>query len=196
MHAFHVVLILASLAALAACSKETSPPAPQPAVSAAAVDGPASLEDGLRGAAEIEARRPTLRKVEGRLSMGDASAQFEAFFEGSVLRHVEEEAAYGELGKGEKEYYLDSTGVLFYYHAEEERSAGQSGAPGKDTVSIRIAFDPAGNVRASEKRINGQAVALLETDVRGALARLGALRQAADAAGATGQATAAGTNGR
>jgi hypothetical protein len=170
-----------SLAAVAACSKEAPPPAPaaQHAVSAAAVDGPASLEEGLRGAAEIEAKGPALRKIEGRIAEGDTHAGFEAFYEGTVLRQVEEEAAYGELGRGEKEYYLDSTGVLFYYHGEEERSGGT----GKDSVSIRIAFDPAGNVRASEKTVNGQAAPLLDSDVQSAVARLGALRQAAEAAG-------------
>jgi hypothetical protein len=183
MHALRSVLMLVLLAAVAACSKEAPPaPAMPPPVSAAAVDGPDSLEDGLRGAAEIEAKRPALRKVEGKLAMGDTSAEFEALYEGVVLRHVREEASYGEMGRGEKEYYLDSTGVLFYHHAEDERAATQAGQPAKESVSIRIAFDPAGNVRASEKTRNGQPAPLLDTDIQGAVARLGALRQAAEAA--------------
>jgi hypothetical protein len=162
---------LALLAALAACSKEAPPPAPavQPPVSAAAVDGPANLEDGLRGAAEIEAKLPALRRVEGTLAMGDTNAGFEAFYEGAVLRYVEEEPR-AAVGKAEKAYYLDSTGVLFYYHAEGERSV------------TRIAFDPAGNVRASEKTLDGQPAPLLDADIQAAVARLGALRQAAEAA--------------
>jgi hypothetical protein len=99
-----------------------------------------------------------------------------------VLRYVEEEASYGQMGKGENEYYLDSTGVLFYYHGEEERTVAQAGQSARESVSIRIAFDPAGNVRASEKARDGQLTQLLDTDVRAAVARLGALRQAAEAA--------------
>ena len=58
MHPWSRPQVFALLAALSACSKETPAPPTQPppaAVSAAAVDGPASLEDGLRGVAEIEA---------------------------------------------------------------------------------------------------------------------------------------------
>jgi hypothetical protein len=150
----------------------------QPTVSAAAVDGPASLDEGLRGAAEIEAKRPALRKVEGKLAMEGASTKFEAYFEGTVLRQVEEEAGHG-ASENEREYYLDSSGVLFYYHAQDERTVTQPGKSGKESVSIRVVFDPAGNVRASEKTLNGQPAPLLETDVSGAMARLGALRQAA-----------------
>jgi hypothetical protein len=150
-------------------------------VSAAVVDGPASVAEGRRDAAEIEGRRADLRRVAGRLTTGDSNTSFEAYYDGNALRHVAETTGYGSPGKGRRRYYLDSTGVLFYYHAEDERGVTQAGGQQPDGSSIHIVFDSAGNVRASEKRLNGRPTELLDSDVRGALARLGALRQAAEA---------------
>lgn len=115
------------------------------------------------------------------MTQGGSSASFEAYYEGDTLRHVAETGGYDALGRGRKRYYLDSTGVLFYYHAEDERGVTKPGAQAPDGSSIHIVFDSAGNVRASEKRLNGQPVELLDSDVLGALARLGSLRQAAEA---------------
>jgi hypothetical protein len=151
-------------------------------LTAASADGPASLEDGLRGATEIEAKRLAMRVVEGKLAIGDTSASFAAFYEGRALRHVEEQASYGEYGRGQKAYYLDASGVLFYYHAAEQRTVTRPGRSGTDEVTIRAVFDPAGNMRAAEKTVNGQSHPLQHTDLQGAIARLGALRTAAEVA--------------
>jgi hypothetical protein len=140
------------------------------------------LEDGQRGATEIEAKRLAMRVVEGKLATGDNSASFAAFYEGRALRQVEEKASYGEYGSGQKAYYLDASGVLFYYQAAEQRTITRPGRSVTDEVTIRAVFDPAGNMRAAEKTVNGQSHPLQHADLLGAIARLGALRTAADVA--------------
>jgi hypothetical protein len=183
-----VLLLLSFALAATGCSRESPAPGPatpppgvaQSGLTAASGDGPGTLNEALRGAAEIDAKRAAMRASSGTLAVGDTSATFEAFYEGVVLRTVEERTSHGRGGKAEKDYYLDDSGVLFYFHAEEERARTGQGESGTDQVRLRIVFDPAGNVRASEKTVNGQEQPLLDVDVQGVVARLGALRQAAE----------------
>jgi hypothetical protein len=129
-------------------------------------------------ASTLSARKLMFTKVKGSAVKGDAAAEYEAFYQGDVLRILEEEIDYGDRGESEKDYFLDSQGRLFYYTASDERV--KEGA--KDKVKIRIAYDETGNVLGSEKTVNGQPAKLSDTELKAVKARLGTLRKTADAA--------------
>ena len=129
-------------------------------------------------ASTLSARKLMFTKVKGSIGKGDSAAQYAAYYQGDVLRIMQDEAEYGDRGESEKDYFFDSQGRLFYYTALDER-VKQSG---KDKVKVRIAYDDSGKVVGSEKTVNGQPATLSETELKGIKARLLALRKTADAA--------------
>ncbi len=136
------------------------------------------LQSARLEASTLSARKLMFTKVKGPLAKGDSAATYAAYYQGEVLRVMEDEAKYGNRGESESGYFLDSQGRLFYYTASDQRLK-QSG---KDKVRVRIAYDESGKVVASEKTVNGQPATVSETDLKAIKARLQALRKLADAA--------------
>jgi hypothetical protein len=136
------------------------------------------LQSARLEASTLSARKLMFTKVKGPLAKGDSAAKYAAYYQGEVLRVMEDAADYGERGESERGYFLDSEGRLFYYTGSDQR-AKQSG---KDKVRIRIAYDESGKVVGSEKSVNGQPVAVSDADLKAIKARLQALRKLADAA--------------
>jgi hypothetical protein len=138
------------------------------------------LQSARLEASTLSARKLMFTKVKGPLSKGDSAATYAAYYQGEVLRVIEDEASYGERGESERGYFLDSQGRLFYYTGFDERSK-QTGKD-KEKVRVRIAYDESGRVVGSEKIVNGQAATLTAADLKAIRARLQALRKLADAA--------------
>jgi len=137
-----------------------------------------SLQSARLEASTLSARKLMFTKVKGPLAKGDSAATYAAYYQGEVLRVMEDDADYGERGGSERGYFLDSQGRLFYYTASDLR-VKQSG---KDKLRIRIAYDDSGKVIGSEKTVNGQPVAVSDADLKAVKTRLQALRKLADAA--------------
>jgi len=146
------------------------------------------LQSARLAASTLSARKLMFTKVKGPFSKGDTAETYAAYYQGEVLRVMEDEADYGERGESERGYFLDSHGRLFYYTASDERlkQAGKDKPskekPAKDKLKVRIAYDESGKVIGSEKIVNGQLASLSEADLKAIKARLQALRKVADAA--------------
>jgi hypothetical protein len=136
------------------------------------------LQSARLEASTLSARKLMFTKVKGPLGKGDSAETYAAYYQGEVLRLMEDEADLGGRGASERGYFLDSQGRLFYYTASDQR-VKQSG---KDKVRIRIAYDESGKVLGSEKTVNGQPAAVSDADLKAVRARLQALRKVADAA--------------
>jgi hypothetical protein len=176
-----LVVGIATVVLTAACSRETPPPAPKPpaATSAASLS---PLAEARTRASQLEAQRTAMRAVHGRLPIEDADVQFVAFYDGTVLRHIEERIDYGEYGRGSGKYFLDTTGQLFLYLAEDERTvpdAERSGA--KDDIRYALVFEPGGRMIASEKSVNDKVEPLQDVEIEGVVKHFEALRAAAQA---------------
>jgi hypothetical protein len=136
------------------------------------------LQSARLEASTLSARKLMFTKVKGPLAKGDSAATYAAYYQGEVLRVMEDDASYGERGESERGYFLDSQGRLFYYTASDQR-VKQSG---KDKVRIRIAYDESGKVVGAEKTVNGQPAAVSDADLKAIKARLQSLRKLADGA--------------
>jgi hypothetical protein len=136
------------------------------------------LQSARLEASTLSARKLMFTKVKGPLGKGDSAETYAAYYQGEVLRVLEDAADFGERGSSERGYFLDSQGRLFYYSGSDQR-VKQSG---KDKVRIRIAYDESGKVLGSEKVVNGQAAAVSDADLKTIKTRLQALRKVADAA--------------
>ncbi len=141
------------------------------------------LQTARLEASTLSARKLMFTKVKGPLSKGDNAETYAAYYQGEVLRVLEDQANYGERGESERGYFLDSQGRLFYYTASDERvKPSGKDKPGKEKLRVRIAYDESGKVIGSEKTVNGQPAALSEADLKAIKARLQALRKVADGA--------------
>jgi len=172
---------IAAAALTAACSREEPPPAPtpQPVTSAPAVS---PLAEARARASQLEAQRTAMRAVHGRLPIEDAGVQFVAFYDGTVLRHIEERIDYREYGQGSGKYFLDTTGQLFLYLAEDERTVPDAERKGEtDHIRYALVFDPGGRMIASEKSVNDKVQPLQDVEIDGVVKHFGALRAAAQA---------------
>ncbi len=136
------------------------------------------LQSARLEASTLSARKLMFTKVKGPLGKGDSAETYAAYYQGEVLRVMEDAADFGERGGSERDYFLDSQGRLFYYTASDQR-VKQSG---KDKVRVRIAYDESGKVLGSEKVVNGKPAAVSDADLKAIKARLQALRKVADAA--------------
>jgi hypothetical protein len=136
------------------------------------------LQSARLEASTLSARKLMFTKVKGPLGKGDSAETYAAYYQGEVLRVVEDAADFGERGGSERDYFLDSQGRLFYYTASDQR-VKQSG---KDKVRVRIAYDESGKILGSEKTVNGKPAAVSDADLKAIRARLQALRKVADAA--------------
>lgn len=129
-------------------------------------------------ASTLSARKLMFTKVEGSGAKGETKAGYRAFYQGDVLRILEEQIDSGARGESEKGYFLDSQGRLFYYTASDKRAR----QAGKDKVRIRVAYDESGNAIGSEKTVNGESAPVSDAEFKAVKARLASLRKTADAA--------------
>lgn len=173
-----ILTLLAVALAAAACSKEQAPAPPSSPVPSAAVESP--LEEALARAHALDASRDRLRAVPGTFTADDASARYVAYWDGGVLRLIDERSDFGDFGSSSARYYLDTTGALFLYEALDERNVtdpSQAGA--REKAEIRMVFDPGSRLLASEKKVDGAVQPVQATEIEGVRQHLQALRASA-----------------
>jgi len=175
MHRLHIIFVIALLVAGCAGSGNDQSASKQDESKSKLIS---TLQSARLEASTLSARKLMFTKVKGPLAKGDSAATYAAYYQGEVLRVMEDDADYGERGESERGYFLDSQGRLFYYTASDLR-VKQSG---KDKLRIRIAYDDSGKVVGSEKTVNGQPVAVSDADLKAIKTRLQALRKLTDAA--------------
>lgn len=110
-----------------------------------------------------DARR---HQVSGQFDMGDATLQFVATFEDSVLVAVEEHQNFGDLGTTSAVYQVVD-GRLASYHSEESRLRTAPDATGHEQVELILEFDAAGHVLSQHKSIDGNRVELVGYEAPG-----------------------------
>jgi hypothetical protein len=174
-----ILFVLATALMLAGCSKES--PAPKPKLqSAPAAHSP--MEEALARARALDTARDRMRAVPGSFTDGDASARYVAYWDGGVLRLIDERSDFGAYGSSAARYYLDTTGKLFLYEAQDARTATDPSSPGaKENVELRLVFDPDSRMLASDKKIDGKVQPAQATEIEGVRRHLEQLRSAVSA---------------
>ncbi|MEP0547166.1 MAG: hypothetical protein ABJF88_09545 [Rhodothermales bacterium] len=109
-----------------------------------------------RRALRIELGLDDYRTVDGTWAGGDASSTFTAYFAGDTLRFIEERLSAGAYGSESNVYYF-ADGVPFYAVQDAVQvRPGLDGAARRDTVRLRVALTPEGDLLAAEGTVNGE----------------------------------------
>lgn len=164
----------------AACSPPESGSRPEAGVEVAPrpVDE-ASIPDPFAYTDELLERRETMRRIEGDLVMGDASARFVAWLEEGEPVLIEESVSLGDYGNQNNRYALASGQLVLYEHSATRTITDPSRPPGSEEVESVLTFDVDGSPRYTAMTVDGDPVEVEEAHIRGALARTATLRRAA-----------------
>lgn len=181
--AFAGALLLALL--LGGCAREPEPPPtsldatpPDAPDSLAAAPEPAvnPFAEPARRALHIELGLDDYRSVDGTWAEGDASSTFTAYFAGDTLQFIEERLNASEYGDETSVYYF-ADDALFYAVQDAVRvRLGTDDAERRDTVQLRVALAPNGDLLAAEGTVNGEAEPLDRELVEGVRRHAEALR--------------------
>ena len=184
---------LALLAALAVgCGRDADEAAKRSrrkaAVAVAARDR-ALLQPFVRAADALEARFPSLRRVETGWTAGDSAFVVAGWFAGDTLVAVDENVRTGDGGTGQARYVYDGA-RLRYVALDRMRPAVEGRRP--ERLRLALGFDTTQALVASSKNIDDGAVALDSVvDVARRVERAQVLRtRVSDAAAARGASAA------
>lgn len=168
---------------LAGCTGEDAASPSAPAVSAPPAASDASIvEEAPARAADLDARLAGMQAVPGTFSAGDARSRFVAYWDGGVLRLIDERSEFGDYGSGSARYYLDTTGALFLYRGQDEMAVTDPARAGaREVTRISMVFGAGGRMLASEKTIDGKVQPVLAGEIEAVRQHLEALRAAASA---------------
>ena len=104
------------------------------------------LQSARLEASTLSARKLMFTKVKGPLAKGDSAATYAAYYQGEVLRVLEDQARYGERGESESGYFLDSQGPTVVLHrlgpAGEAIRQGQGQGPASPTTRAEKWWPP------------------------------------------------------
>lgn len=177
---------------LGGCGQEPErPDAPPDSAATAGVTAPDSLADAppaspvnpfaepARRALRIELGLDDYRTVDGTWAAGDASSTFTAHFAGDTLRFIEEALRAGEYGTESNVYYF-ADGTLFYAVQDAVQVRPELAAR-QDTVRLRVALTPEGDLLAAEGTVNGEPEPVDRVLVDGVRQHAEALRERAAA---------------
>lgn len=166
---------------LAACSREAPEPLPVAAPQAQAVVS-SPLDEALARARALDASRDRMQTTPGTFNAGDAKTRYVAYRDSGVLRLVDARSDLGDHGSSAARYYLDATGRLFLYEAQDVRAATDPARAGaRETVDVRIVFEAGTRVLAAWKQVDGMPQPVEETEVEAVRERLAALQASASA---------------
>ncbi len=190
----HFVIVLVLAAVLGGCAREPERPDVPPAETgtdkpdAPALTAPAPpvnpFAEPARRALRIELRLEDYRTVEGTWAAGDATSTFTAYFAGDTLRFIEERMSLGEYGDETNVYYFadprseSGAGSALFYAVQDAVyiRLGRAGGAQRDTLRLRVALAPTGEVIASEGTVNGEAEGIEDAVIEGVRSHVEALR--------------------
>jgi hypothetical protein len=133
-----------------------APLAPDSLANAAPAPPVNPFAEPARRALRIELGLDDYRTVDGTWAAGDAASTFTAHFAGDTLQFIEEALNAGEYETESNVYYF-AEGALFYAVQDAVQARpGPDGAARRDTVRLRIALTPDGNLLAAEGTVNGE----------------------------------------
>jgi hypothetical protein len=129
-------------------------------------------------AAAIAANLEAYRKVSGRLSTGDATAIFDAYYRDTTLRYIDEHVDQGDYGSTRNEYFLDSSG-LFYYRSQSDLAAQLPERSGeRERKLLVMAFDETGRVGEAYRIVDGETTGPKNPELAAPMNRLNVLLEA------------------
>jgi hypothetical protein len=138
------------------------------------------MGEALSRARTLDAGRDRMQAVPGTFTAGDASSRYVAYFDSGVLRLIDERSDFGEYGSSAARYYLDATGELFLYQAQDERTVTDpSRASAREKVEVSLLFDAGGRMLASDKKVDGRVQPVQATEVEGVRRHMEALQASA-----------------
>jgi uncharacterized lipoprotein YbaY len=125
-------------------------------------------------AARVEAIRANLagyRAVHGAGAAGDNAAAWTAYFDGMTLACIDEASNQGDYGAAESEYYFEGGALVAFVSRSTRAVTDPIRAPGKEHVTLRLAFDPSGGETEQSKTVDGRPAPVESSEVSGARAR-------------------------
>jgi putative lipoprotein len=129
---------------------------------------------GAAAPARAQAIRADLagyRAVHGTSAAGERAAAWTAYFDGTILRCIDETSNEDHEGATENEYYFEG-GALIAYMSRASRVATDPARPrGLEQVTLRLAFDASGAQMEQSKMVDGRPVPIDMNEVAGARAR-------------------------
>lgn len=170
------------------CAREPERPEASPADTMPAAPDSLAVEpeppvnpfaEPARRALRIELGLDDYQTVDGTWAAGDASSTFTAYFAGDTLRLIGEELRAGDYGTETSAYYF-ADGALFYavQDAVRLRLGAEAGAE-PDTLRLRVALTPDGDLLAAEGTVNGEPEPVDRVHVEGVRRHAEALRERA-----------------
>jgi hypothetical protein len=125
----------------------------------------------------MQQQRASWQAVPGTFVERDMTSKFVSYYDGGVLRLIEERMDFGEHGSSASQYYFDSAGTLFLYRGHDEAVDDPAGAAGKRVVDFEMVFDPEGRMVASHKTVDGKVRPIGSDEIDGVQNHLNALRK-------------------
>lgn len=140
---------------------------------------PASSTDNAaeaRSAALVQEREALLTKKASftttptKWSLDDTvKSTLVGYYEGDVLRLIEEEMTMGEFGSARSLYFYTDEGTLFAYTEDKESQRGaRSGNAVKEKVAVQLLFSPNGTLVGGERKVDGTVSELTGMESQGA----------------------------
>lgn len=124
-----------------------------------------SLATVERVAAEIDARLNGFERRTGKLTSGDVTSVYTAWFDAGELRKIEERLSLGEYGSSTILYYFNNRTLFFYHELARRSGMGTVGTGAGERIERAFAYDSIGQIMESRKLVDGRPAALEDYEV-------------------------------
>lgn len=128
---------------------------------------------------EVFGGRDTMKVTRGTWTTPGATAAYEAYRAGDVIRFIEEREDRGDFGSSDNRYYFDEGGLLFFYEDRgEEKEPRGTLPPMSRLIQRTLMFDSSGKAVWGRSLVDGAAgevpdsqVVVIRERARGVLAQ-------------------------
>jgi hypothetical protein len=116
------------------------------------------------------ARKDSFTAVSAKWALDETvKSSCKGYYEGDVLRLIEEEMTMGEFGSATSVYFYTDKGALFAYTENKESQRGaRSGNAVKEKVELQLLFAPNGTLVGGERKVDGTVSELTGVEAQGA----------------------------
>lgn len=160
----HSLLLLAVLALFgfsASCAREEVQPAGD-AAELARVEALSQARDSLLS------QKASLEATATKWTLDETSSDITGFYEGEVLRVIEEAMDMGEFGTSTSVYFYTPKGGLFAYSEEKQSRTGvRTGNPKTERVELSLLFSDNGSLLRGERKVDGATTELTGLEAQG-----------------------------